>query len=74
MKNCFSGKDYIGNKYYEIPADPSVGRRKPKRWYFPPKGRDFQDPIPAEWQAWLRKTRYLKNHVVFKVLTTMCRN
>ncbi|XP_041975425.1 NADH dehydrogenase [ubiquinone] 1 alpha subcomplex assembly factor 2 [Aricia agestis] len=51
------GKDYIGNKYYEIPAEPNSGRRKPSRWYDPPKGLDFQDPIPAEWEAWLRMRR-----------------
>ncbi|CAG9581681.1 unnamed protein product [Danaus chrysippus] len=51
------GKDYIGNKYYEIPADPSSGKRKPSRWYDPPKNLDFQDPIPAEWEAWLRLRR-----------------
>ncbi|CAK1540230.1 unnamed protein product [Leptosia nina] len=51
------GKDYIGNEYYEIPADPSRGKRKPSRWYDPPKGLDFQDPIPSEWEAWLRMRR-----------------
>ncbi|XP_072937843.1 NADH dehydrogenase [ubiquinone] 1 alpha subcomplex assembly factor 2 [Epargyreus clarus] len=51
------GKDYIGNVYYEIPADPSIGRRNPSRWYDPPKGLDFQEPIPAEWESWLRKRR-----------------
>lgn len=58
---CFqiSGKDYIGNSYFEIPAEPSAGKRKPTRWYNPPKGQDFQDPIPAEWEAWLRMRRYL---------------
>ncbi|XP_073958481.1 uncharacterized protein [Choristoneura fumiferana] len=51
------GKDYIGNAYFEIPADPSVGKRKATRWYDPAKGQDFQDPIPAEWEAWLRMRR-----------------
>lgn len=51
------GNDYIGNKYYEIPAQPSSGKRMPTRWYDPPKGQDFQDPLPAEWMAWLRQTR-----------------
>ncbi|XP_013197079.1 NADH dehydrogenase [ubiquinone] 1 alpha subcomplex assembly factor 2 [Amyelois transitella] len=51
------GKDYIGNVYFEIPADASRGKRKPTRWYDPPKGLDFQDPIPAEWEAWLRMRR-----------------
>ncbi|KAG6458152.1 NADH dehydrogenase [ubiquinone] 1 alpha subcomplex assembly factor 2 [Manduca sexta] len=51
------GKDYIGNVYYEIPADPSLGKRKPTRWYDPPSGQDFKDPIPAEWESWLRMRR-----------------
>ncbi|XP_047511215.1 NADH dehydrogenase [ubiquinone] 1 alpha subcomplex assembly factor 2 [Pieris napi] len=51
------GKDYIGNVYYEIPADPSRGKRKPARWYDPPKGLDFQDPLPSEWESWLRMRR-----------------
>lgn len=59
----FSGKDYIGNEYYEIPADPSVGKRKASRWYDPPKELDFQDPIPAEWEAWLRMRRC--NRILF---------
>ncbi|KAG6458153.1 hypothetical protein O3G_MSEX010726 [Manduca sexta] len=53
----FPGKDYIGNVYYEIPADPSLGKRKPTRWYDPPSGQDFKDPIPAEWESWLRMRR-----------------
>ncbi|VVC95180.1 unnamed protein product [Leptidea sinapis] len=51
------GKDYIGNKYYEIPADPSRGKRRTTRWYDPAKGLDFQDKIPSEWEAWLRMRR-----------------
>ncbi|XP_014356537.2 uncharacterized protein LOC106709282 [Papilio machaon] len=51
------GKDFSGNIYYEIPADPSRGKRKPSRWYDPPKGNDFEDPIPAEWESWLRMRR-----------------
>ncbi|XP_028159064.1 NADH dehydrogenase [ubiquinone] 1 alpha subcomplex assembly factor 2 [Ostrinia nubilalis] len=51
------GKDYLGNAYFEIPADPQRGKRKPTRWYDPPKGQDFQDPIPAEWESWLRYRR-----------------
>lgn len=57
----FPGKDYIGNTYYEIPANPREGKRKPSRWYDPPKGQDFQDPIPAEWESWLRMRRFLNS-------------
>ncbi|CAB3241051.1 unnamed protein product [Arctia plantaginis] len=51
------GKDYLGNRYFEIPAERSIGKRKPTRWYDPPRGGDFQEPIPAEWEAWLRMRR-----------------
>ncbi|KAJ8736134.1 hypothetical protein PYW08_006790 [Mythimna loreyi] len=57
IKGNSMGKDYLGNAYFEIPANPSVGKRKPTRWYDPPKQLDFQDPIPAEWEAWLRMRR-----------------
>ncbi|KAJ3665517.1 hypothetical protein Zmor_001009 [Zophobas morio] len=51
------GSDYFGNKYYEIPADPSVGKRKASRWFDPPKKDDFMQEMPAEWEAWLRGRR-----------------
>ncbi|KAL4716911.1 hypothetical protein ACJJTC_012722 [Scirpophaga incertulas] len=51
------GKDYKGNIYYEIPANPQLGKRKATRWYDPPKGLDFQEPIPSEWESWLRMRR-----------------
>uniref|UniRef100_A0A2A4K456 NADH dehydrogenase [ubiquinone] 1 alpha subcomplex assembly factor 2 n=1 Tax=Heliothis virescens TaxID=7102 RepID=A0A2A4K456_HELVI len=57
VRGNIMGKDYIGNDYFEIPADPSIGKRKPTRWYNPPRGQDFQDPIPAEWESWLRGRR-----------------
>lgn len=54
----FRGIDYYGNKYYEIPADPSVGRRKASRWFEPEGGeKNFDSPLPAEWEAWLRGRR-----------------
>ena len=27
------GQDPFGNTYYEIPAQPELGKRKPSRWY-----------------------------------------
>lgn len=48
------GHDYLGNTYYEIPADPSRGKRKTSRWFDPPKGGDFMQEMPAEWESWLR--------------------
>ncbi|GBP90598.1 hypothetical protein EVAR_86438_1 [Eumeta japonica] len=50
-------KDYLGNTYFEIPPNPSLGKRKATRWYDPPKGKDFNDPVPPEWEAWLRQRR-----------------
>lgn len=54
----FMGEDYFGNKYYEIPADPSVGKRKPSRWFEPSDKEAFDQERTAEWDAWLRGRRY----------------
>ncbi|XP_064112552.1 NADH dehydrogenase [ubiquinone] 1 alpha subcomplex assembly factor 2-like [Macrobrachium nipponense] len=52
------GDDYFGNKYYELAADPSRGKRYPKRFYVPPVDMKYdQDSMPAEWDAWLRYRR-----------------
>ncbi|RZB41604.1 NDUFA12 domain containing protein [Asbolus verrucosus] len=53
------GTDYFGNTYYEIPANPSIGKRKPSRWFVPagPDKEDFQQEMPAEWESWLRGRR-----------------
>lgn len=54
------GTDHLGNTYWEIPADPSRGIRKPKRGF---EGKDYvaEDSgtveLPMEWQAWLRMRR-----------------
>ncbi|XP_028130449.1 NADH dehydrogenase [ubiquinone] 1 alpha subcomplex assembly factor 2 [Diabrotica virgifera virgifera] len=53
------GKDYFGNQYYEIPANPSIGKRRASRWFDPPKKEDFMQEMPAEWEAWLRGRRKL---------------
>ncbi|XP_071520200.1 NADH dehydrogenase [ubiquinone] 1 alpha subcomplex assembly factor 2 [Panulirus ornatus] len=58
VEGKFVGDDYHGNKYYEIPADPSRGKRHPRRWFVPPvEMRHEQDYMPAEWDAWLRNRR-----------------
>lgn len=58
ISGVFAGDDYHGNKYYEIPADPSRGKRTPKRWYVPPVNMRYdQENMPAEWDAWLRNRR-----------------
>ncbi|XP_046992403.1 NADH dehydrogenase [ubiquinone] 1 alpha subcomplex assembly factor 2 isoform X2 [Schistocerca americana] len=51
------GTDYLGNKYFEIPANPSVGKRKASRWFEPAVKDNFEQEIPAEWEAWLRGRR-----------------
>jgi NADH dehydrogenase [ubiquinone] 1 alpha subcomplex assembly factor 2 len=51
------GTDYFGNKYYEIPANPQIGKRKSSRWFEPKVKDDFEQEIPAEWEAWLRGRR-----------------
>jgi len=54
------GKDNFGNKYFEIPADPSIGKRKDSRWFEPPAKNHldkFDQDMPAEWEAWLRGRR-----------------
>ncbi|XP_056645559.1 NADH dehydrogenase [ubiquinone] 1 alpha subcomplex assembly factor 2 [Diorhabda carinulata] len=57
FRGTLVGTDYFGNKYYEIPADPSVGKRRDSRWFTPPKKDDFMQEMPAEWESWLRGRR-----------------
>jgi len=58
IKGDFKGDDYFGNKYYELPADPSRGKRIPQRWYVAVSEQHFdQSDMPAEWDAWLRLRR-----------------
>ncbi|KRT81201.1 hypothetical protein AMK59_5907, partial [Oryctes borbonicus] len=51
------GIDYFGNKYFEIPANPSIGKRQASRWFVPPEKDNFQQELPAEWESWLRHRR-----------------
>nr|ACO15196.1 Mimitin, mitochondrial precursor [Caligus clemensi] len=62
------GEDPFGNKYFEIPADPSRGKRRPVRWYTAlntpevptmqkPQTDGFDSELPAEWESWLRNRR-----------------
>uniref|UniRef100_A0A6M2DCX0 Putative mimitin mitochondrial n=1 Tax=Xenopsylla cheopis TaxID=163159 RepID=A0A6M2DCX0_XENCH len=57
MKGNFIGKDYLGNEYYETPADPSIGKRKANRYFQPRIKNKFDQELPAEWEAWLRGRR-----------------
>uniref|UniRef100_A0A023FYU8 Uncharacterized protein n=1 Tax=Amblyomma parvum TaxID=251391 RepID=A0A023FYU8_AMBPA len=51
------GRDHFGNKYFEVPADPSRGKRRPRRWFEPRIKENFTADMPAEWEAWLRGRR-----------------
>lgn len=58
----FMGEDYLGNKYFEIPAQPQIGKRRPERWFTPPGNNmdaNFDKEISSEWESWLRHRRYL---------------
>jgi len=57
IKGNLMGKDTFGNKYFEIPADPSVGKRKDSRWFKPTVHDKYDQELPAEWEAWLRGRR-----------------
>ena len=62
------GQDPYGNTYYEIPAQPQLGKRRPTRWYNTVDtnkkdiiDRDrvagFDAELPSEWESWLRHRR-----------------
>ncbi|XP_015116294.1 NADH dehydrogenase [ubiquinone] 1 alpha subcomplex assembly factor 2 [Diachasma alloeum] len=48
------GEDYNGTKYYE---DPEAKARK-GRSFVPYNEDDFEQELPAEWDAWLRYRRH----------------
>lgn len=53
------GEDYFGNKYFEIPAQPQIGKRRPERWFEAADKREdsFDNELTAEWESWLRHRR-----------------
>lgn len=51
------GEDHLGNKYYEIGPDPQGGRSRPSRWFESLSPDDYNQEIPIEWAAWLRRQR-----------------
>lgn len=57
IRGNLMGGDHFGTKYYEIPADPQGGKRKPERWFLPLEKNKFDQEIPSEWEAWLRYRR-----------------
>ncbi|KAG5309081.1 NDUF2 factor, partial [Pseudoatta argentina] len=50
------GEDYFGTKYYEEDIRYSV-RKRPPRYFIPVNKEDFEQELPAEWEAWLRYRR-----------------
>lgn len=58
IRGNFIGEDYFGNKYYEIKANPGIGKRRTERWFEPSGDKEaFDRELTAEWEAWLRGRR-----------------
>jgi len=57
MIGTLKGKDQFGNQYYEIPPDPSIGKRRTSRWFVPKIKDKFDEEMPSEWESWLRGRR-----------------
>lgn len=56
------GEDYFGNKYYEKPPNPALGKLKPERYYVPPVQHaetPIDSELTAEWDSWLRGRRFV---------------
>ncbi|XP_015511110.1 NADH dehydrogenase [ubiquinone] 1 alpha subcomplex assembly factor 2 isoform X1 [Neodiprion lecontei] len=51
------GTDHFGTKYYETPLHSTSSKKKPPRYFEPVNKDDFQQEVPAEWEAWLRYRR-----------------
>eukprot|EP00088_Acartia_fossae_P043939 TRINITY_DN4651_c0_g1_i1.p1 TRINITY_DN4651_c0_g1~~TRINITY_DN4651_c0_g1_i1.p1 ORF type:complete len:185 (+),score=46.09 TRINITY_DN4651_c0_g1_i1:45-599(+) len=63
------GRDPYGNIYYELPAQPQLGKRRPTRWYTAADKKNerdalnkevwagFDSDLPSEWESWLRFRR-----------------
>jgi NADH:ubiquinone oxidoreductase subunit len=60
LKGTYVGEDYLGNKYYEIPPQPHLGKNRPTRWFEAEGGEmeNLDKELTAEWEAWLRGRRY----------------
>ncbi|XP_015926072.1 NADH dehydrogenase [ubiquinone] 1 alpha subcomplex assembly factor 2 [Parasteatoda tepidariorum] len=50
------GEDNVGNKYYEASRRKESFKKLDTRW-FEPKDGEWQQDLPAEWEAWLRGRR-----------------
>ncbi|XP_023244924.1 NADH dehydrogenase [ubiquinone] 1 alpha subcomplex assembly factor 2 isoform X2 [Copidosoma floridanum] len=55
-KHTLVGVDYFGTKYYEIERTESA-HKKPNRYFVPKEKDNFEQEMPAEWEAWLRHRR-----------------
>lgn len=51
------GEDFYGTKYYEVPVASNSSRKKPSRYFIPVNKDNFEQELPAEWEAWLRYRR-----------------
>ncbi|XP_035224691.1 NADH dehydrogenase [ubiquinone] 1 alpha subcomplex assembly factor 2-like [Stegodyphus dumicola] len=54
QKQIHVGEDHYGNKYFESPPRKGGLRKTPTRWFVPKEKDDWQQSLPAEWEAWLR--------------------
>ncbi|KYN32683.1 hypothetical protein ALC56_12962 [Trachymyrmex septentrionalis] len=50
------GEDYFGTKYYQEDI-LSSSRKRPPRYFVPVNKENFEQELPAEWEAWLRYRR-----------------
>ncbi|XP_054723135.1 NADH dehydrogenase [ubiquinone] 1 alpha subcomplex assembly factor 2-like [Uloborus diversus] len=56
VKGKLVGEDHLGNRYFEGFRDPKVSSRPVSRWFVPKDG-EWQQNLPAEWEAWIRGRR-----------------
>jgi hypothetical protein len=42
---------------FNTSSDPSIGKRKPERWFEPAAKDDFEQPMPAEWEGRLQQVK-----------------
>lgn len=59
IKHTCIGTDYNGTKYFEITQEIKSQHKKPNRYFVPVNKDDFEQEMPAEWEAWLRGRRKL---------------
>ncbi|XP_011502261.1 PREDICTED: mimitin, mitochondrial [Ceratosolen solmsi marchali] len=55
-KTTCVGTDHFGTKYYETINSKST-MKKIRRYFTPLNKTDFEQELPAEWEAWLRYRR-----------------